>query len=157
MGHSLGKNVGASLAVRAANLSAPIAGAAATPTGDAIDLLGLGFRPNSVTAIVNATANLDSGDTLTVTGIKLQSSVDSAFTTPVDQVVGANVTLTGASGASNVQYSGTSKLDLDLGLLPTSHRYIRLTDTQTLSDTTNTNGCVTGLFVFGAADEAPPV
>lgn len=152
---SLGKNIGAGIAVRAANLSAPLAGATATPTGDAIDLLGLGFRPNSVSALINATANLDSGDTLTVSGVKLQSSVDSGFTTPVDQVTNTGVVLTGASGATNVQYSGTAKLDFDLTQLPTNHRYIRLTETQTLSDTTNTNGCVTGLFVFGGLDELP--
>lgn len=149
---ALGRNIGAETLVRAA-LAAAAAGTAVN--GQAIDITALGVRANSVRAALSARGNLDAADTLIVSAIKLQSSLDVGFTTPVDRVTATNLTLTGATGDTDVDHYGQTVLDLDLTSLPHDHIYIRLTATPTLSDTTNTTGAIGGAMIFGGLDEAP--
>ena len=149
----MGKDVGADTLARASFAAA--SGASATATGQAIDITGLGARANGLRGVVGAVANLDAGDSLSVTTIKLQSSADSAFTTPVDQVAGADISLVGAAGDVDVDYRGESYLDLDLTRLPAGHSFVRLVATHALSDAVNTTGAVFGVLIFGGLDEAP--
>jgi len=149
---SLGKNIGAEIITRA-NLAAPAAEAALN--GKAEDITLLGARANSVRGVVAIRFNADSGDTLNVSAIKLQSSVDSGFTTPVDRVTASAVVLTGADGASNADMFSEVPLDLDLTALPAAHKFLRLTATPTRSDTTNTTAAIGGVLIFGGLDDAP--
>lgn len=150
---AMGRDPGADTLVRA-NLAVS-SGSSATVNGQPIDITALGPRAEGVRGVVGAAANLDSGDTLAVDAIKLQSSADSAFTTPVDRVVGADISLAGALGETNVDHRGESYMDLDLGKLPAGHTFLRLTARHALSDTTNTTGGIFGALIFGGLDEAP--
>ena len=136
------------------------AGAAAETAinGVAIDLTGLPTRPNSLRALVVANFNADSGDNLNVSAIKLQSSADSAFTTPVDRVTASNLVITGVTGDSNTDKVGQAALDYDIlnhmAAYPT-HKWLRLTSTPTRSDTTNTSAAVGYAFIFGGGQVQP--
>lgn len=150
--NSLGKNIGADVITRC-NFAGPAAEAA--KTGKAEDITALGVRANSVRGIIAIEYLADSGDSLNVSAIKLQSSVDSAFTTPVDRVTAANVVITGTTGDSDAVYRSQAAVDLDLSQLPVEHKYIRLAATPTRSDTTNTTAYVSGVLVFGGLSETP--
>jgi len=149
---SLGKDIGSEILTRA-NLAAA-AGETAV-SGKAEDITALGVRANSVRGVIAVRFNADSGDSLNVSAIKLQSSVDSAFTTPVDRVTASAVVLTGGDGDSNIDYYDEAVLDLDLTTLPAEHKWLRLTATPTRSDTTNTAGAIGGVLIFGGLSEAP--
>jgi len=152
---SFAKHVGAHILTRA-NFAAA-AGETAV-NGAAVDLTALPARPNSVRAAVAIQFNADSGDSLNVSAIKLQSSADSGFTTPVDRVTAANVVLTGTTGDTDVNYYSQTSLDYDLinhmAVNPT-HKWLRVTATPTRSDTTNTTGAVAAVLIFGGQNQEP--
>lgn len=152
---SMAKNIGAYVLTRT-NLVA--AAAEAARVGKAEDLTALPARPTSLRAHVGVHFNADSGDSLNVSAIKLQSSADSGFTTPVDRVTAANVVLTGVTGDTDVNYFGQVSIDYDIAAFmaanPT-HKWLRVTATPTRSDTTNTTGGVAAVFMFGGLTSAP--
>ncbi len=150
---SMGRDVGAETLVRT-NMTAAMAGAT-TNAGAALNIAALPSRPNSVRAIIGVRANLDDGDSATLDNIKLVSDSASNFAAAVTRATASDVTLSAVTGDSNVDYLDAVELDLDLGQLPESHVWLRVSARSTLSDTTNTSGQVFGVLVFGGLSAAP--
>ena len=148
----LGRDVGAEILVRG-NFNNQAAPAGAAINGQALDLRTLPARALSVSGVVIAHGNLDDTDSLVVTDIKLQSSADAAFTTPVDEGSGPNISL--ASTAANTDLYGQSKVDVDLTQIPDTRPFIRMTGTPTLTAATDGSGGIGACFVFGGLDEVP--
>lgn len=149
------KDIGSRILTRT-NLVAA-AGEAAV-NGVAVDITALTGNPRTMRSVVAVQFNADSGDSLNVSAIKLQSSADSAFTTPVDRVTAANVVLTGTTGDTNVDYRSQAVLDYDLqnhkAAYPT-HKWLRTTATPTRSDTTNTAGAVAAVHIYSGLGSEP--
>lgn len=150
-------DVGSELLVRQ-NFAWPAAEGAVV--GDAIDITTLPGNPRGLAAYFAASLNdAESGDTLTVSAFKIQSSADSAFTTPVDRVTaGTSLVVTGLSGDSNTERNGQARLDLNLQTFKAAnptHKWVRLAATLTRSDTTNTTGACAGIAIFSGLGQAP--
>lgn len=150
---SNGHNIGAEVYTKA-HMTAALAGAT-TNTGAPLDISTLAGRPVSVRAVLATRASLDDGDTAIIDNIKLVSDSVSNFASAVSRVTASDVTLTGATGDSNVDYYSTVNLDLDLAQLPASHKWLRVSARTTLSDTTNTAGQIASVMVFGGHQELP--
>lgn len=137
-----------------------LAGAAAEGAinGKAEDITALPTRVGKVRAVIGINFNADSGDTLNVSAIKIQSSSDSVFTTPVDRVTMAPVVITGVTGDSNTDKRGEAVMDYDLlnhMAANPAHKWLRITAAATRSDTTNTTGALGGGFLFSDCADSP--
>lgn len=154
--NSLGKDVGGLILPRVSLARGLTAASNTNIAGNIIDITSFSQgRANSVAAIVGAQANLDTADTFTVSGVRLQSSDSATFASNVvDRVTDSGIVLTGA--ADNTDYAGQVMLKLDLATLPATHKYLRLVANTAISDTTNTAyAAISGTFVFGGLAMLP--
>lgn len=152
---SRGKDIGSQIVTRC-----NLAGAAAETAidGEAVDITSLPGRPNTMRSVVVANFNADESTNLTASAIKLQSSEDANFITPVDRVAAPNLVIAGQAGDANVNRRGQVSLDYDLrahmAAHPT-HKWLRTTATPTRSDTGNTTAAIAAVHIYGGLQAEP--